>query len=57
MQGNTISWIVIGAGAIVALIGWYVSGIWGAGILGYGLAHIVLGVLDMYRTTTIETQP
>ncbi|SFQ95904.1 hypothetical protein [Desulfoscipio geothermicus] len=49
MQGATTSWIVAGLGVIVALIGWYVGGYWGAGILGFGLAHILLGILDMFR--------
>lgn len=56
MQGNTTSWIVAGLGVIVALIGWYVGGIWGAGILGFGLAHILLGILDMFRTG-VKTEP
>lgn len=51
MQGVTTSWIVAGLGVIVALIGWYVGGYWGAGILGFGLAHILLGILDMFRPT------
>ncbi len=51
MQSVTTSWIVVGLGVIVSLIGWYIGGYWGAGILGFGLAHILLGVLDMFRTT------
>ncbi len=51
MQGITTSWIVVGLGVIVSLIGWYVGSYWGAGILGFGLAHILLGVLDMFRPT------
>ncbi|TYO93880.1 hypothetical protein [Desulfallas thermosapovorans] len=51
MQGVSTSWIVIGLGVIVSLIGWYVGGNWGAGILGFGLAHILLGALDMFRPT------
>lgn len=51
MQGITASWIVVGLGVIVSLIGWYIGGYWGAGILGFGLAHILLGVLDMFRST------
>ncbi len=49
MQGVTTSWIVVGLGVIVSLIGWYIGGYWGAGILGFGLAHILLGVLDTFR--------
>ncbi|GAA3406514.1 hypothetical protein ACFFNY_24225 [Paenibacillus hodogayensis] len=47
----TTSWVVTVLGVIVALIGWYLApNAWGYGILGFGLAHIVLGVLDMFRT-------
>jgi len=56
LQRNTISWIVAGIGVVVVLIGWYVGGMWGAGILGFGLAHILLGILDMFRTTTVKTE-
>jgi len=49
LQGVTTSWIVVGLGVIVSLIGWYIGGYWGAGILGFGLAHILLGVLDTFR--------
>lgn len=56
MQGNTTSWVVAGLGVIVALIGWYLGGLWGAGLLGFGLAHILLGVLDMFRPA-VKTEP
>ncbi|WP_164931430.1 DUF4175 domain-containing protein [Longirhabdus pacifica] len=47
----TISWIVTGLGVIVSLLGWYLTPTaWGYGIFGFGLAHIVLGILDMFRT-------
>ncbi len=49
MQRNTTSYIVIGAGVVVTLIGWYVGGNWGSGIMGFGLAHILLGTLDLFR--------
>lgn len=46
----TVSWIVTGLGIIVSLLGYYLTpNAWGYGILGFGLAHIVLGVLDMFR--------
>lgn len=45
-----LSWIVTGLGIIVSLLGWYLTpSAWGYGILGFGLAHIVLGILDMLR--------
>jgi hypothetical protein len=46
-----VSWIVAGLGVIVSLIGYYMTpSAWGYGILGFGLAHIVLGILDMFRS-------
>ena len=46
-----VCWIVAGLGVIVSLIGYYLTpSAWGYGILGYGLAHIVLGILDMFRS-------
>lgn len=46
----TVSWIVTGLGVIVSLLGWFLTpDEWGWGILGFGLAHIVLGLLDMFR--------
>jgi hypothetical protein len=49
----TISWIVTGLGVVVSLLGWYLTpDAWGYGIFGFGLAHIVLGILDMFRDPT-----
>lgn len=46
----TVSWIVTGLGIIVSLLGYYLTpGAWGYGILGFGLAHVLLGILDMFR--------
>ncbi|MGE5328211.1 MAG: asparagine synthase [Deltaproteobacteria bacterium] len=39
-------------GVIVALIGYALyssTPIWAAGIIGFGLAHIVLGVIDLLQ--------
>lgn len=49
MNTSTTSWIIVGIGVVVSLIGWYIAGMTGAGILGFGLAWIVLGILDMLR--------
>lgn len=44
------SWVVTGLGVIVSLLGWYLTpDRWGYGLLGFGLAHILLGILDMFR--------
>lgn len=51
MQKNTTSWIVTGVGAAVTGMGAMVGGAVGAGISGFGLAHVVLGVLDNFRPT------
>jgi hypothetical protein len=46
----TTSWVVTGLGVIVSLLGWYLTpNAWGYGIFGFGLAHIMLGLLDMFR--------
>lgn len=48
----TTSWIVVGLGVVVSLVGWLlIDGNIGSGILGFGLAHIVLGLLDTARPT------
>ncbi|MBB6635320.1 hypothetical protein [Cohnella thailandensis] len=45
------SWIVCAIGIIVSLLGWYMTPhAYGYGILGFGLAWIVLGILDMFRS-------
>lgn len=47
----TVSWIVTGVGVVVTLLGYYLTpSAWGYGILGFGLAHVVLGILDMFRS-------
>ncbi len=55
MNGVSTSHIVIGAGIIVSAIGYFLlPGQFAAGILGFGLAHLVLGLLDMTRSTVKE---
>jgi Na+/phosphate symporter len=52
VEPKTTSWVVVGVGAVVSLIGQMSRpGELGSGILGFGLAHIVLGLLDMLRPT------
>ena len=52
MEPKTTSWVVVGVGAVVSLIGQMSRpGELGSGILGFGIAHIVLGLLDMLRPT------
>ncbi len=46
-------------GVIVSLIGYSLLGttpVWGAGILGFGLAHVVLGVIDLVQTNQAKAQ-
>jgi len=46
------SWTVIGLGALVMLLGNSMSDAderFRAGVSGFGLAHIILGALDMFR--------
>ena len=54
MKATTTSWAVTGLGAAVSSLGLGVlrgkkAGRLGAGILGFGLAHVALGLLDRLR--------
>ena len=50
MRATTTNLAVTGTGAAVSSIGAFLlKNKWGAGILGFGLAHVVLGLLDMVR--------
>lgn len=49
MNRNMTGWIVSGIGVLVAGLGRMVGGRMGAGIAGFGLAHVVLGLLDKFR--------
>lgn len=48
-KGNTTSWTVAGLGLVVTGVGRMVGGTLGAGIMGFGLAHLILGLADMCR--------
>lgn len=51
-EATTTSWAVSGLGLLVSAVGAsMISRKVGAGILGFGLAHVVLGQLDRYRPT------
>ena len=50
-KSSTTSLAVAGTGAVVTGVGRLVGGRMGAWISGFGLAHIVLGLLDMARPT------
>lgn len=49
MKKNTTGWVLTGLGAAVTGIGAIVGGPVGAGMTGFGVAHVVLGTLDMFR--------
>jgi hypothetical protein len=50
LKATTTSWTVVVIGIIVSLVGYYfIRGTFGAGVLGFGLAWIVLGLLDFAR--------
>jgi hypothetical protein len=52
MKSTTTSWIVTGLGAVVSGLGATMRrSRLGSGIIGFGLAHVVLGMLDMLRPT------
>lgn len=48
---KTTGWAVSGLGLLVSTVGAKMKNRVGAGILGFGLAHIVLGQLDRLRPT------
>lgn len=54
MKGTTTSWVITGLGAVVSGIGARTKGRLGDGIMGFGLAHVVLGLLDMFRPSVRE---
>jgi len=50
MSRTTTGWLVTGLGTVVSGVGAaFRRRRVGAGILGFGLAHVVLGILDMFR--------
>jgi hypothetical protein len=50
LKAATTSLAVTGVGAAVTGVGAVLlKNKWGAGIFGFGLAHVVLGLLDMLR--------
>lgn len=52
MKRDYTGWIVSGLGVVVTGLGRLIGGRAGAGIFGFGLAHIILGVLDRFRPST-----
>lgn len=48
-KGTTTGLAVTGVGLVVAGVGKMVGGQVGAGLMGFGLAHVALGLLDMTR--------
>ena len=49
-KAKTTSYSVTGLGVAVSAVGWsLLPSLWGAGILGFGAAHVVLGLLDTQR--------
>jgi len=50
MKPTTTSWVVTGVGAAVTAVGaTALSGPIAAGVIGFGAAHVVLGLLDLAR--------
>ncbi|MEW6523590.1 MAG: hypothetical protein AB1445_08500 [Bacillota bacterium] len=48
-KAQTTSWVVLGLGAAVSAVGLAIPGRLGSGVIGFGVAHVVLGALDMLR--------
>lgn len=53
-KSSTTSLAVTGTGVLVTGLGRLVGGKYGNWISGFGLAHVVLGLLDMTRPTVRE---
>jgi hypothetical protein len=52
MKATTTSLVVTGLGLAVTAVGaTLLRGSLGAGVTGFGAAHVVLGILDMFRPT------
>lgn len=49
MNRDLTGWIISGIGIIVTGFGRLIGGRIGAGIAGFGMAHIMLGFLDRLR--------
>lgn len=51
-EAKKTSWTVLGLGTVVTGLGsWLLRGSLRSGVMGFGVAHIVLGALDMLRPT------
>lgn len=48
--------IVLGVGAVIAVVGLIVGDLLGAGLLGFGLAAIALPLLDFLRPADAENK-
>lgn len=47
--------IAIIFGIVFSFCGWYLTpNVWSYGIFGFGLAHILLGIMDMFRFASDE---
>lgn len=52
LKASATSWAVTGLGTAVSFLGALAfKKSWKPGIIGFGLAHIVLGLLDLSRPT------
>jgi hypothetical protein len=52
LKASATGWTVAGLGAVVSILGaLYSKKRWGTGVLGFGLAHVALGLLDLARPT------
>lgn len=48
-KGNKTGLAMAGAGLFIAGVGRVVGGTMGAGITGFGLAHVAMGMMDMFK--------
>lgn len=53
-NNNSKGLAIMGLGVLVAGAGKMVGGRLGAGMTGFGLAHVILGLADMFRPAMSE---
>ncbi len=50
-KGSKTSWGMAGLGLVFTGMGKAVGGNLGAGLMGFGLAHVILGLADIFKET------
>lgn len=48
-RGSKTSWGMAGLGLVITGVGKAVGGTLGAGLIGFGMAHMVMGLADIFK--------